>query len=153
MEFGGRYLFAAPRQAVWEALNDADRLAAAIPGCRQLEWTGPDTLELELQINLGVARPTFKADLVLSDIREAAAYTLSGRGRGLLGRAEGAAEIVLADVPGGTELSFRATGGADSRIMGFGKALIGKSAQNVIDHFFAEFGGTFGATVTPLPPV
>ena len=51
MEFGGRYLFDAPRSAVWDALNDTSKLAAAIPGCRRLEWTGPDTLELELQVN------------------------------------------------------------------------------------------------------
>lgn len=151
MEFGGRYLFDAPRHDVWEALNDTDRLAAAIPGCRRLEWTGPDALELELQINLGVARPTFKADLALSEVAEAETYTLSGRGRGLLGRAEGAAKISLSDVEGGTELRFLATGGADNRIMSLGKALIGKAAQNVIDQFFAEFGGTFGAKVTPLP--
>ena len=151
MEFGGKYLFGAPRQTVWAALNDTDKLAAAIPGCRQLEWTGPDTLELELQVNLGIAKPTFKADLTLSEIDKAVTYTLSGRGRGLLGRAEGAARISLSDVEGGTELHFLATGGADNRIMALGKSLIGRSAQSVIDHFFAEFGSTFGTTVTPLP--
>ena len=150
MEFGGRYRFDASRRAVWEALNDTDKLAAAIPGCRRLEWTGPDTLELELQINLGVAKPTFRADLTLSEVAEAETYTLSGRGRGLLGRAEGAARISLSDAGSGTELHFVATGGADNKIMSLGKALIGKTAQNVIDEFFAEFGGTFAATVTPL---
>lgn len=151
MEFGGRYHFSAPRTAVWEALNDTDKLAAAIPGCKRLEWTGRDTLELELQVSLGIAKPTFAADLTLSEISDAETYTLSGRGRGLLGRAEGAAKIALTDSGSGTELRFLATGGADNRIMSLGQALIGKSAQHVIDHFFAEFGGTFGATVTPLP--
>jgi carbon monoxide dehydrogenase subunit G len=87
MEFGGRYHFSAPRTSVWEALNDTDKLAAAIPGCKRLEWTGRDTLELELQVSLGIAKPTFAADLTLSEISEAETYTLSGRGRGLLGRA------------------------------------------------------------------
>ncbi len=151
MEFGGRYHFSAPRTAVWAALNDTDKLAAAIPGCKRLEWTGRDTLELELQVSLGIAKPTFAADLRLSEVSEAETYTLSGRGRGLLGRAEGAAKITLTDSGAGTELRFLATGGADNRIMSLGQALIGKSAQHVIDHFFTEFGGTFGVTVTPLP--
>jgi len=150
MEFGGRYLFSAPRDVVWDALNDTDKLAAAIPGCRRLEWTSSETLELELQVNLGIMNPTFQADLTLSDIAPAEAYTLSGRGRGMLGKAEGAAKIALADSGTGTELQFTAIGGADSAIMKLGKSLIGKSAQNVIDHFFARFGDSFGATVTPL---
>jgi uncharacterized protein len=151
MQFGGRYHFSAPRSAVWAALNDAEKLKAAIPGARRLDWTGPGTLEIELKVSLGIASPTFTGDLTLSDIVPAETYTLSGRGRGLLGRAEGAARITLLDADTGTELTFTAVGGADNRIMSLGKVLIGRSAQRVIDHFFAEFGSTFGAEVTPLP--
>lgn len=151
MQFAGRYRFAAPRAQVWAALNDVDKLKEAIPGCRRLEWKGPNELELELKVSLGLVSPTFTGDLRLRDIVPAERYTLSGRGRGgLLGMAEGAALIVLADDGEDTELSFTATGGADNAIMKLGKALLGKSAQRVIDHFFAGFGDTFGAAVTPL---
>jgi uncharacterized protein len=153
MEFGGYYYFSAPRGAVWEALNDTEKLKAAIPGCKRLDWTGSGALELELKVSLGLMSPSFTADLNLTDIVPAETYTLAGKGRGLLGKAEGAAKITLADAPdGGTHLRFTATGGADNKIMSLGKALIGKSAQRVIDHFFAGFGDTFGARVTPLPP-
>lgn len=152
MQFGGRYRFSAPRSAVWAALNDTEKLRAAIPGCRRLDWSGPDTLEMELKVSLGLVSPTFFGDLHLRDIVPAERYTLSGRGRGgVLGMAEGAARIVLADDGEATELTFAATGGADNALMKLGKALIGKSAQRVIDHFFERFGDTFGATVTPLP--
>jgi len=150
MEFGGRYLFSAPREVVWAALNDTEKLRAAIPGATRLDWTGESTLELELKVSLGVVNPTFTGDLELADVVPAEAYTLSGKGRGLLGKAEGAARISLRDLPDGTELVFAADGGADGKIMSLGKALIGKSAQRVIDHFFETFGSTFGATVTPL---
>ncbi|HHY49292.1 MAG TPA: carbon monoxide dehydrogenase subunit G [Alphaproteobacteria bacterium] len=152
MEFGGRYHFSAPRAAVWAALNDTGKLKASIPGCRRLDWTGEGTLELELQVNLGIVSPTFTGDLHLTDVVPAETYTLSGRGRGLLGRAEGAARIHLSDSAQGTELRFTAVGGADNGIMKLGKTLVGRSAQRVIDHFFSRFGETFGATVTPLPP-
>jgi carbon monoxide dehydrogenase subunit G len=153
MEFGGRYLFSAPREVVWAALNDTEKLRAAIPGCRRIDWTGPDQLELELQVHLGLIHPVFNGDLTLSDIVPATRYRLAGRGRGgVLGMAQGAAEIALKDAGQGTELSFRADGGADGTIMRLGKALIGKSAQKVIDHFFETFGETFGAKVTPLGP-
>ena len=92
MDFGGRYIIAAPRVAVWAALNDADTLKAAIPGCHALAWSGPTTLDIEIKVNLGVAKPVFKGELALSNIVPAERYTLSGRGKGgLLGLAEGAA--------------------------------------------------------------
>lgn len=152
MDFGGRYYIAASRSAVWQALNDTAVLKACIPGCKRLEWVGKDALELEIQVNLGVVKPAFKGDLTLRRVIPAERYTLSGRGRGgILGLAEGAADITLADSGDGTELRFLATGGASPRIMQFGASLIGDRAQGVIDGFFERFGEAMGAEVTPLP--
>jgi carbon monoxide dehydrogenase subunit G len=152
MEFGGRYLFSAPRDRVWTALNDTAVLQAAIPGCSRLEWTGSATLECEIKVDFGLLQPTFTGDLELRDVDPATRYTLAGRGRGsLLGKAEAAADIALADAPGGTELTFTAHGGADGGIMKFGKAVIGNSAQKVIDGFFERIGEAMGTAVTSLP--
>ena len=152
MEFGGRYLFSAPRDRVWDALNDTQVLKAAIPGCSRLEWTGEAALECEIKVNLGVMQPTFTGDLELRDVIPAERYTLAGRGRGgLLGKAEAAADISLLDAPGGTELTFTANGGADGGIMKLGKAMIGNSAQKIIDGFFERIGEAMATEVTPLP--
>lgn len=151
MEFGGSYLVSAPRAEVWQALNDTHVLQAIIPGCRSIEWTGPTTLELEIEVNLGLMQPVFTGDLELRNVVPAQSYTLAGKGRGgLLGKAEAAADITLSDAPGGTRLVFAASGGADGGIMKLGKSLIGKSAQKVIDGFFESFGEAMGADVTPL---
>jgi hypothetical protein len=152
MEFGGKYLFSAPRDRVWAALNDTNVLKAAIPGCSRLDWTGASTLECEIKVNLGLMSPTFTGDLELRDVDPAVRYTLAGRGRGgLLGKAEAAADIALVDAPGGTELTFTANGGADGGIMKLGKAVIGNSAQKIIDGFFERIGEATGVAVTPLP--
>ena len=153
MEFGGRYRVAAPRQTVWAALNDTEVLKAAIPGCHRIDWAGETALDLEIKVNLGVVHPVFKGGLTLSGIVPAQRYTLTGKGKGgLLGLAEGSADIVLSDIGDETELVFTATGGASGQIMRLGKAIIGNSAQKVIDGFFERFGEAMGATVTPLPP-
>ena len=152
MEFGGKYLVSAPRQVVWKALNDTQVLKATIPGCRSIDWTGETTLELEIQVNLGLMQPVFSGDLELRDIIPAERYTLAGKGRGgLLGKAEAAADIVLTDAGHDTQLVFIAQGGADGGIMKFGKALIGSSAQKLIDGFFERFGEAMGVEVKPLP--
>ena len=151
MEFGGNYLFSAPRQQVWVALNDTTMLQAAIPGCRRIDWTSDHELELELQVNLGLMQPVFTGDLTLSDIVPAERYTLAGRGRGgVLGLAQGAAHITLADATGGTALHFRALGGADGGIVKLGRALLGNSAQKVIDGFFERFAAAMGVEVVPI---
>jgi len=152
MDFGGRYRIAASRQDVWAALNDTNVLKAAIPGCHRIDWEGENALALEIKVNLGVVHPVFKGDLALSDIVPAQRYTLSGKGRGGL-LAEGSADIVLADEGAETELVFTAHGGASGQIMRLGKAIIGNSAQKVIDGFFERFGAAMGAEVTPLPPL
>ena len=152
MDFGGRYTIAAPRVIVWAALNDTEMLKAAIPGCHRIAWASETTLDLEIKVNLGVVHPVFKGDLALTDIVPAERYTLTGRGKGgLLGLAEGSADIILDDIGEHTLLLFQAEGGASGQIMRLGKALIGNSAQRVIDGFFERFGAAMGAQVTPLP--
>ena len=153
MDFGGRYIVAAPRDTVWAALNDTAMLKAAIPGCHKIEWATEDALDLEIKVNLGIVHPTFRGELSLSNIEPAERYTLSGRGKGgLLGMAEGSADIVLSDSGPDTLLVFAANGGASGQVMKLGKAVIGNSAQKIIDGFFERFGAAMGAGVTPLPP-
>jgi carbon monoxide dehydrogenase subunit G len=151
MDFGGRYRVAAPRVAVWAALNDTAKLKAAIPGCHKIVWSGDDTLDLEIKVNLGVAHPVFKGELALTGVVPAERYTLTGRGKGgFLGLAEGSADIILSDLGDDTRLVFVANGGASGQIMKLGKAIIGNSAQKIIDGFFERFGAAMGAQVTPL---
>jgi hypothetical protein len=151
VEFGGHYLLSAPRLEVWQALNDTTVLKAAIPGCRSLTWSSPEALDLEIAVNLGVAHPVFRGSLTLSDIVPAISYTLNGQGKGgLFGHAHGSADVTLADHVSGTELRFVAHGGASNRLMQIGRALIGHSAQRVIDGFFEGFASAMGADITLL---
>lgn len=153
MEFGGRYRINAGRTAVWEALNDPEKLKAAIPGCSHIAWSGPQSLDLEITVNLGVVKPSFKGQLALSDVVPAHSYTLSGKGKGgLMGLAEGAARITLVDDGPATLLAFSAEGGASGQLMKLGKAIVGNSAQKVIDGFFERFATAMGARIEPLGP-
>ncbi len=151
LEFGGRYKVQAKRETVWVALNDTEVLKACIPGCKRIDWVSEDALEAEIAVNLGVIKPVFTGDLRLSNVIVAQSYTLSGQGRGgLLGKAQASADIELSDFEGETLLLFSATGGASGQIMRLGKALVGNSAQKIIDGFFERFGEAMGANVIPL---
>ena len=151
MDFGGRYLFDARRADVWAALNDARVLGAVIPGCETIAWTSPMTLDLTVKVSFGFVHPRFSGELSLSDVHPAERYTLSGRGKGgMLGLAHATADIALEDHPSGTRLTFTAAGKADHGIMRLGKALIGTSAQRIIDGFFEAIGREMGVQVTAL---
>lgn len=151
MEFGGEYLLNAPRLAVWDALNNTEMLKAAIPGCQRIDWVSDHELEAIVGVNLGVAKPKFTGDLTLSNIEPAVSYTLSGQGRGgLLGLAHGEADITLDDHVNGTRLQFTASGGASGQIMKLGKAIIGGSAQRVIDGFFERFATAMDVEIEAL---
>ena len=151
MQFGGSYLVSAPRATVWKALNDTAVLQAVIPGCKRIEWTSETTLELEIEVGLGLMSPTFTGDLELRNVVPAESYTLAGRGRGgRRGQAEAAAAIPRTDAGPATHRVFAASGGADGGIMKLGKALIGNSAQKLIDGFFHRFGDAMGVEVKPL---
>lgn len=152
MEFGGRYNFGADRFAVWRALNDAEILKAVIPGCEQIVWTSPTTLDLLVQVSLGIVKPRFSGQLELSDVHPAERYVLTGRGKGgLLGLAQASARITLDDGGDGTTvLAFTAIGKADSGIMRLGRALIGNSAQKIIDGFFEAIGAQMQTKVEAI---
>lgn len=151
MDFGGTYILAASRDAVWRALNDAVVLQKTIPGCKNIVWRDATSLDLAVQVNFGVAHPVFTGELVLSDVDPACAYTLSGRAHGkLLGKAHGSARVKLSDHGDSTLLDFRAEGGASQRLLALGKPLIGSSVQRVIDHFFTRFADVMQVSITPV---
>jgi carbon monoxide dehydrogenase subunit G len=136
---------------VWAALNDTTILRAAIPGCRQIVWRSASTLDIEVQVRLGLIHPVLGGELELSGVAPAERYTLTGRGHGrFLGLAHASADVSLTDVAEGTELVFSAHGSADGPVMKLGKALIGDRAQWVIDGFFERIGAAMGAPVIAL---
>ena len=151
MEFGGKYIIETSRQKVWRALNDEEVLQKTIPGCNKIAWVSHDELELEFGVNLGIAKPVFKGDLILSNVHPAIKYTLSGSGRGgILGHAQGEADISLSDHEAGTLLIFHAIGGGSGRIMSLGEKVIGSSAQKIIDRFFARFAEAMNVNIIVL---
>ena len=50
MQFAGSHTFSAPRQVLWDLLNDPAVLVRTTPGVESLEQTGSDTYQAVLQI-------------------------------------------------------------------------------------------------------
>ena len=96
MDMSGEYRIAAPREKVWEALNDPEILKLSIPGCEELEKTSDTELTAKVSTKVGPVSAKFTGKVTLSDINPPQSYKISGEGQGgVAGFAKGGAEVEL----------------------------------------------------------
>lgn len=142
MDLTGEERIAAPRQAVWDAMNDVDVLKPCIPGCETLERLSETEIQAAIRVNLGIIKIRFHGLLILSHLNPPFSYTISGEGQGsIAGFAVGSADVVLveesADI---TLLRYTINGDAGGKIAQLGTKLLGNAARKIADRFFANIG-------------
>ena len=159
MEMTGEYRIAAPRAVVWAALNDAEVLKAAIPGCESITKLSDTDIEATVVAKVGPVKATFKGAVKLSDLDPPNGYTISGEGKGgVAGFGKGSAKVRLADDAGGTLLKYDVSASVGGKLAQIGSRLIDSTAKKLADEFFATFGelaaaraGSPPAAMTPPP--
>ena len=140
MELTGTRLIAAPRETVWAALNDAETLKACIPGCSELTGSPEEGFEAVVTQKVGPVKATFKGAVVLSDVVVAESYRIAGEGKGgVAGFAKGGADVKLAEVPEGTELTYAVDAKVGGKIAQLGSRLVDSFAAKMADAFFENF--------------
>src|SRR2546430_8058358 len=82
MEMTGEFRIPAPRQRVWEALNDPEILKQSIPGCQTLEKVSDTEFNGKVVASVGPVKATFGGKVTLSDLDPPQSYTISGEGSG-----------------------------------------------------------------------
>lgn len=155
MDMTGGYRIAAPRSAVWAALNDPQVLQATIPGCRELHRLSPTELTGTVLVSVGPVKATFTGWVLLSDLDPPNAYRLSGEGSGVAGLAKGHADVRLADDEGGTALTYRVKAEVGGKLAQLGSRLVDAAAKKLADDFFAAFAKAVGGhdVIRPLAGV
>lgn len=140
MELTGNRIIAADRATVWAHLNDAETLRACIPGCVELSGSPEDGFEAVVKQKIGPVKATFKGAVTLSDMNPPESYRISGEGKGgVAGFAKGGADVTLAEVEGGTELSYVANVAVGGKLAQLGSRLIDGVARRLSDEFFTRF--------------
>lgn len=141
MQMTGEQIIAAPRQKVWEALNDPAVLAQCIPGCQSLERDGDNRFVAAAEVKIGPIGARFKGNVELSDINAPNGYTITGSGSGgIAGSAKGGAKVRLSDAPGGTLVSYEVEAEVGGRMAQLGGPIIDATAKNLAGKFFTKFG-------------
>jgi len=140
MELTGSRIINAIRAEVWEALNDPEVLKACIPGCSEMIRDEDGGFIAVVTQKVGPVKATFKGAVSLSDIVPLESYTISGEGKGgAAGFAKGGAKVKLADVEGGTELSYEVEARVGGKLAQIGSRLVDGFAKKMADKFFANF--------------
>ena len=147
MEMTGEYKIPAPREKVWDALNDPEILAKCIPGCQELNKDSETELSATVKSKVGPVSATFKGKVTLSEIDAPNGYRISGEGSGgVAGFAKGGAEVKLADDDGNTVLTYVADAQVGGKLAQIGSRLIDSTAKKMANEFFGKFADEVGSS-------
>jgi len=150
MDMTGERRIPAPREIVWQALNDPEVLKASIPGCESLEKLSDTAMKAIAAVRIGPISARFNGTVQLTDIDAPNGYTINGEGQGgVAGFAKGGAKVRLDDDGGGTLLGYDVHAQVGGKLAQLGARLIDASAKQMADAFFDRFS----AAVAPPPPV
>ena len=140
MDMTGERRITAPRQVVWDALNDTATLKASIPGCESLEKTDDTHMKATAAVKLGPISARFNGAVTLSDINAPNSYTITGEGQGgVAGFAKGGAKVFLTDDAGATLLKYEVNAQVGGKLAQLGARLIDATAKQMAEQFFTKF--------------
>lgn len=143
MTMNGEVTLPAPREIVWEKLNDPEVLKKCIPGCEDLEKSSDHEFRATSKIKVGPISARFKGKVTLSDFDPPNGYKISGEGEGgMAGFAKGAATVGLVDAEGGTLLTYNVEAQIGGKLAQLGQRLVNSSAKKLADEFFDKFAAS-----------
>ncbi|HVA14564.1 MAG TPA: carbon monoxide dehydrogenase subunit G [Stellaceae bacterium] len=156
MDMTGEYRVAAPRQKVWDALNDTEILKQCIPGCETITKLSDTEMTATVRAKVGPVSARFGGKVTISDRDPPNGYKITGEGTGgPAGFAKGGATVKLTDDGDGTLLSYVVEANVGGKLAQIGSRLIDATARQMAENFFAKFaavvGGPAPAAPAPMP--
>ncbi len=149
MEILGQQLISAPRQKVWDALNDPLILKECLPGCESVEQLSPEEFRVVIKTAIGPLKARFQGSLKISEakVTESCVMHIEGQG-GAIGFGKGTASVTLKEAVDGTDLSYEAKAQIGGKLAQVGSRLIDSVAKKMADDFFKAFQNAVGPKPT-----
>ena len=149
MDMSGERRIPAPRQRVWDALNDPVVLQASIPGCTSLEKTSDHEMKATAAVKIGPIQARFTGNVQLTELDPPNSYRIGGEGQGgVAGFAKGGASVHLSDDGAFTLLKYDVQAQVGGKIAQLGARLIDATAKQMADMFFDKFSAQVAAPVS-----
>jgi uncharacterized protein len=141
MDMTGSQHIEAPRDVVWQALNDIEVLKQSIPGCQSIEKVSDTDMTAKVVLKVGPVKATFTGKVTLSDLDPPNGYTITGEGSGgAAGFAKGSAIVKLQDEGGtATNLTYEVKAQIGGKLAQLGSRLIDATSKKLAGEFFENF--------------
>lgn len=136
MKLEGTYTLPAPRQKVWEMLNDPEVLARVTPGIKHLEPLGGDVYKATLEVGVGPVRGTYAGQVSISEKVPPERMRLQIEGGGKPGTIRATGEFQLQEQGGQTVVAYTGDAQITGVIASVGHRLIGGVAKQMTAEFF-----------------
>ena len=149
MEMSSTRIVNAPREKVWEALNDPVVLKECIPGCETFERVSDSEWRAVVAAKVGPVSARFTGRVLLADLDPPNGYTLKFEGQGgAAGFANGEAKVTLTPAePDTTALAYTAKAQIGGKLAQIGSRLIDGVAAKMADDFFTRFAGRMAPAI------
>jgi hypothetical protein len=150
MELTGEQLIRAPRQKVWDALNDPSILSRCIPGCEEVDKVSDTETHARVTLKIGPVRARFAGKIFMSNVEPPAKCLLSFEGAGgAAGFAKGRSSVTLTGEGEATRLRYSVEASVGGKLGQIGGRLIDSSAKKMADEFFTAFNAALGGSIHP----
>ncbi|MEQ8441684.1 MAG: carbon monoxide dehydrogenase subunit G [Alphaproteobacteria bacterium] len=140
MDMQGEYRIPAPRETVWEALNDPEVLKECITGCQELNRTDDGGFDAKVKAKVGPVSATFSGSVRFENVNAPESYTIVGEGKGgAAGFAKGGADVSLAEDGDETILTYTVNAQVGGKLAQIGARLVDSTAKKYANEFFEKF--------------
>lgn len=136
MKIAGRNTIAAPRQQVWDAINNPAVLARTLPGCESLEVVDDGAYKATVTAGVASIRGTYTGHVALSDRQEPSSFTLAAQGAGSAGTIGADVDVLLEDDGQATTVVWDAEAVVGGMIGGVGQRMLVGVSQRMAGEFF-----------------
>ena len=149
MKVSGTQLLNAPRDRVWQLLNDPAFLKMCLPGCESLEATGPDQYQATLTVGIAMVKGKYSGSVALSEKEPPQRFKMQVEGKGTGGFMQGIGLLELSDDPQGTKVTYQGDVQVGGPIASVGQRLLDGAVKMMVAQFFSAVNKQLAASSSP----
>jgi len=147
----GEHSLPAPPSEAWAALHDVAILRAAVPGCEDLEQTGPATYAGSARIGIAVIKGLYRGTVSLSEEQPLESLCVAVDARSGHGRISGQGYLTLEPKEGGTILRYTGDVHVHGPLAAVGQRLLPSASKSLTEQFFQNFERALGESKAGAP--
>ena len=131
MKLEGTYEFEAPRQVVWDMLQDPTVIGSIIPGAGVPEEIGENHYLMVMEIKVGPVNGRFESTVHLTDLNAPESYTMHVTGKGPVGHMNGTGNVRLEEQDGKTLMHYTGDAQVGGKVASVGQRLLDMTAKAI----------------------